>query len=106
MSRRGNCWDNAVAESFFSSLKKERIKRRIYSTREEARSDIFDYIEVFYNRRRRHSRLCQLSLANYEEKERLNEAVECISNCGKFTYPVTAIKPSKIRLFSVHDDSR
>ena len=62
MSRRGNCWDNAVAESFFSSLKKERIKRRIYSTREEVRSDLFDYIEVFYNRRRRHSHLGQFYL--------------------------------------------
>jgi putative transposase len=57
MSRRGNCYDNAVAESFFSSLKKERIRRKIYKTREEARSDIFDYIEVFYNRIRRHSYL-------------------------------------------------
>lgn len=78
MSRRGNCWDNAVAESFFSSLKKERIKHRIYSTREEVRSDIFDYIEVFYNRRRRHSHLGLLSPADYEERERLNEAVECL----------------------------
>jgi putative transposase len=50
MSRRGNCWDNAVAESFFSSLKKERIRKRIYKTRDLARADIFDYIEVFYNR--------------------------------------------------------
>ena len=58
--------------------KKERIKRRIYSAREEARSDIFDYIEVFYNRRRRHSHLGQLSPADYEEKERLNEAAECL----------------------------
>ena len=50
MSRRGNCWDNAVAESFFSSLKKERIRKRIYKTREMARADVFDSIEVFYNR--------------------------------------------------------
>lgn len=57
MSRRGNCWDNAVAESFFSSLKKERIRKRIYKTRDLARADIFDYIEVFYNRARRHSHL-------------------------------------------------
>jgi len=54
MSRRGNCWDNAVAESFFSSLKKERIKKRIYKTRDLARADVFDYIESFYNRTRRH----------------------------------------------------
>ena len=47
MSRRGNCWDNAVAESFFSSLKSERVKKRIYSTRAEAKSEIFDYIEGF-----------------------------------------------------------
>ena len=47
MSHRGNCYDNAVAESFFSSLKKDRIKRRIYATRAEAKSDIFDYIEGF-----------------------------------------------------------
>ncbi|MEH6591248.1 MAG: IS3 family transposase [Halioglobus sp.] len=57
MNRRGNCSDNAVVESFFSSLKKERIKKRIYKTRELAREDIFDYIEVFYDRTRRHSHL-------------------------------------------------
>ena len=58
MSRRGNCWDNAVAESFFSSLKKERIKKHIYKTRDLARADIFDYIEMFYNpTRRRQSHL-------------------------------------------------
>jgi putative transposase len=55
MSRRGTCWDNAVAESFFSSLKKERVRRKIYPTREDARADLFDYIELFYNPRRRHS---------------------------------------------------
>lgn len=53
MSRRGNCWDNAVPESFFNSLKKERIRKRIYKTRDLARADVFDYIEVFYNRTRR-----------------------------------------------------
>lgn len=66
MSRRGNCWDNAVAESFFSSLKKERIKKRIYKTRELARADIFDYIEVFYNRTRRHSHLGGVSPETFE----------------------------------------
>ncbi|MFT5562276.1 MAG: putative transposase [Litorivivens sp.] len=54
MSRRGNCHDNAVAESFFSLLKTERIKRRIFKTRNEARSEIFNYIEFFYNPKRRH----------------------------------------------------
>ncbi len=67
MSRRGNCWDNAVAESFFSSLKKERVKRRIYATRDDARSDVFDYIEGFYNRVRRHSHLDQLSPMDFEQ---------------------------------------
>jgi len=55
MSRKGNCWDNAVSESFFGSLKTERIFDSIYKTREEAKRDIFDYIEMFYNCRRRHS---------------------------------------------------
>lgn len=66
MSRRGNCWDNAVAESFFGSLKKERVKKRIYKTRELARADIFDYIEVFYNRQRRHSHLGGVSPEVFE----------------------------------------
>ena len=67
MSRRGNCFDNAVAESFFSSLKKERIRRRIYQSREEARADVFEYIEVFYNRNRRHSHLGQVSPHDFEQ---------------------------------------
>jgi transposase InsO family protein len=57
MSWRANCWDNAVAKPFFSSMKKERIQKRIYKTRDLARADIFDYIEVFYNRTRRHSHI-------------------------------------------------
>ena len=66
MSRRGNCWDNAVAESFFSSLKKERIKKRIYKTPEMARADIFDYIEMFYNPTRRYSYLNGMSPEAFE----------------------------------------
>lgn len=66
MSRRGNCWDNAVAESFFSSLKKERIQKRIYKTRDLARADVFDYIEAFYNRTRRHSHLGGISPEAFE----------------------------------------
>jgi putative transposase len=73
MSRRGNCFDNAVVESFFSSLKKERIRRRIYPSREEARADVFDYIEVFYNRIRRHSHLGQMSPCDFEQAA-LNQA--------------------------------
>lgn len=65
MSRRGNCWDKAVAESIFSSLKKERIKKRIYNTRDMAKADVFDYIEMFYNRTR-HSHLGRLSPEAFE----------------------------------------
>ncbi|MBE1255535.1 IS3 family transposase [Enterobacter cloacae] len=68
MSRRGNCHDNAVAESFFQLLKRERIKNRIYGTREEARSDIFDYIEMFYNSKRRHGSSNQMSPTEYENQ--------------------------------------
>lgn len=68
MSRRGNCHDNAVAESFFQLLKRERIKRQIYSTREAAKSDVFDYIEIFYNPRRRHSTSDDLSPIEYERR--------------------------------------
>lgn len=67
MSRRGNCWDSdKIAESFFSSLKKERIRKKVYRTRELAKADIFDYIEVFYNRTRRHSHLDGVSPETFE----------------------------------------
>jgi len=66
MSRRVNCWDNAVAESFFSSLKKERIRKRINKTWDLAHADVFDYIEVFYNRARRHSHLGGVSPEVFE----------------------------------------
>jgi putative transposase len=70
MSRKGNCWDNAVAESFFSSLKKERIKKRIYRDRPEALADVADYIEGFYNPVRRHSHLGGLSPDQFEAAHR------------------------------------
>ena len=66
MSRSGNVWDNSAMESFFSSLKIERVHRRVYATREEAKADLFDYVERFYNPRRRHSTLGYLSPADYE----------------------------------------
>lgn len=68
MSRRGNCHDNAVAESFFQLLKRERTKKRVYGTRQEARSDIVDYIEMFYNSRRRHGSSNQVSPNEYEQQ--------------------------------------
>lgn len=66
ISRRGNCWDNAVMESFFSSLKNERICKRIYKTRDMARADVFDCIEVFYNRSCRRSHLGGISPEAFE----------------------------------------
>lgn len=68
MSRRGTCYDNAAMESFFSSLKKEKIRRYVFKTREEARADIFDYIEVFYNRARRHQHLGNISPEMFERQ--------------------------------------
>ena len=67
MSRKGNCWDNACAESFFGSLKNEWIKGKIYETYEDGEKDIFKYIEVFYNRKRRHASLGYVSPVVYEE---------------------------------------
>jgi putative transposase len=71
MSRKGNCWDNAVAESFFGSLKKERIKKHIYQNRELALSDIAEYIDTFYNRTRRHSHLGGVSPEQFEAAQKL-----------------------------------
>jgi transposase InsO family protein len=68
MSRKGNCWDNACVESFFGTLKRELVYHRHYATRAEAKQDIFEYIEVFYNRRRRHSTLGYDSPAEYEAR--------------------------------------
>lgn len=67
MSRSGNCWDNAAMESFFSTLKIERTNRKQYATRDEARADVFDYMERFYNAKRRHSTLGYLSPIDYEK---------------------------------------
>jgi putative transposase len=66
MSRKGNCWDNAPMESFFHTLKTELVHHRDYQTRDEARRDIFEFIEIFYNRQRRHSTLGYLSPAQFE----------------------------------------
>jgi len=68
MSRTGNCWDNACVESFFGTLKRELVYHRHYATRAEAKQDIFEYIEVFYNRTRRHSTLGYDSPAEYEAR--------------------------------------
>jgi len=67
MSRKGNCWDNAMMESFFATLKKERVHHEFYATGEAARQSVFEYIELFYNPRRRHSALGYLSPEQYEQ---------------------------------------
>jgi len=66
MSRSGNVWDNAAVESFFSSLKTERTARKVYRTRNQARADVFDYIECFYNPQRRHSTIGDISPMEFE----------------------------------------
>lgn len=66
MSRSGNVWDNAAMESFFSSLKTERVGKKIYRTRTQAKADVFDYIECFYNPTRRHSTLGYISPIDFE----------------------------------------
>ena len=67
MSRKGNCWDNSVAESFFASLKKEAIGSKVFETREEAKTELFSYIECFYNRERLHSTLGYLAPFEFEK---------------------------------------
>ena len=70
MSRADAVWDNSAMESFFSSLKTERTARKVYRTREQARADVFDYIERFYNPTRRHSTLGYVSPINFEEAQK------------------------------------
>ena len=71
MSRSGNCWDNAAMERFFKSLKTERTDQKIYRTRVDAKADVFDYIEVFYNGKRRHSTIGYLSPIQFEQQMQL-----------------------------------
>ena len=66
MSRKGNCYDNAAKESFFNTLKTELVHHEHYRTRDEARASVFDYIEIFYNRKRLHSTLGYMSPADFE----------------------------------------
>jgi transposase InsO family protein len=78
MSRKGDCWDNAVAESFFSTLKLELAYRSGWATRDEARADVYEYLEVFYNRRRRHSSVgyCSPVTAERQFHAGVEEAIE------------------------------
>jgi putative transposase len=74
MSRKGNCYDNAVMESFFATLKQQLVYHQQYQTRKEAKQDIFEYIEVWYNRQRRHATLGYLSPEQFENKRRYQMA--------------------------------
>jgi putative transposase len=80
MGSTGVCWDNAVAETFFATLKKELVHRRSWPDREELRQEVFDYIEIFYNATRRHSTLGMLSPARYEEE---NDSLKQLNNINK-----------------------
>ena len=71
MSRSGDVWDNSAMESFFSSLKTERTARKVYRTRADAKADVFDYIERFYNTRRRHSTIGYVSPVQFEQQTQL-----------------------------------
>jgi hypothetical protein len=97
MSRRGNCWDNAAMESFFSTLKTERLGRRQYRTRNELRADVFDYIERFYNPKRRHSAIgyispVQLKICNVlnDVSVKLGEGQVAWSRCQPSPPPLIA----------------
>ena len=73
MSRKGNCWDNAIAESFFKTLRTEMVYHRKFETRAQAKLEIFDYIEVWYNRKRRHSALGYLTPVQAEKEMMKNK---------------------------------
>jgi putative transposase len=75
MSRKGNCWDNACAESFFSTLKMEEVFHQTYKTQDEARNSIFEYIAVYYNRQRRHSTIGYMCPDEYELKMGLSQKI-------------------------------
>ena len=72
MSRKGDCWDNAPMESFFATLKAELVNREQFKTRQEAKTKIFEYIEVFYNRQRRHSTLGNQSPVDFEQRQTIS----------------------------------
>jgi transposase InsO family protein len=80
MGSRGDCWDNAVAESFFATLKKELVHRRSWPTRAELRQEVFNYVEIFYNATRRHSTLGMLSPMRYEQE---NDSLEQLNNINR-----------------------
>jgi putative transposase len=100
MSRRGNCHDNAVAESFFSSLKRERIRCRTYKTRKEARQDVFDYIEMFYSPVRKQVRNGMLSPAEFERQQILK--AEGVQKTRGYSFPsISGDRRSELKLLPI-----
>ncbi len=87
MSRRGNCWDNAPTESFFATLKKEMVYRTRFETREQARSAVFRWIEVWYNRKRRHSTLGYISPEAFERKHQHQQAAAIAAQASFLSEP-------------------
>ena len=94
MGSRGDCFDNAVLESFHASLKKDLIHRRSWPTKAEARTAVFEYIETFYNRRRRHSRLGMLSPLEFENRTLVTGgaslAASRLASINKIDYKTTS----------------
>jgi putative transposase len=89
MGSKGDCWDNAVAESFFATLKKELVHRRSWPSRRELTTEVFEYIEAFYNRVRRHSTLGMLSPADYENGTLSNPGASLAAS--RLAHPTTMI---------------
>ena len=103
MSRSGNVWDNAAIESFFSSLKTERTARKLYRTRDEARADVFDYIERFYNPKRRHSTIGYMSPMEFERQAGLFRRVSTEPGAGHpFAGRYAAPANGKVQMAAVH----
>lgn len=106
MSRSGNVWNNAAAESFFSSsIKIERVKRNVYGTRDQARADVFDYIERFYNPTGCHSTIGYLSPMQYEERAMKDQVAAAKPAAQRpilslkslfFTHQIGAVKTAQI----------
>ena len=98
-SRRGNCWDNAVMENFFSTVKGELGER--FDSNGEAKMELFNYIEVFYNQRRRHSTLGQISPAAFERRA-LQEGVDAMENCPDRSFPP---RPHPLSVSGIQDST-
>jgi transposase InsO family protein len=94
MGSKGDCFDNAVLESFHATIKKDLIHRRAWPTKAEARTAIFEYVEAFYNRRRRHSRLAMLSPADFENRTLVTGgaslAASRLASINKIDYKTTS----------------